>query len=333
MIWKLLHAIYDTNAPLPIDSETLGTALDDIEYFHVAPQFYQLLKRQGKLDTMPILFQERLKVKYDETVLLNVYIRYENEQIIKALEASGIPVIPIKGTHFAAKYFGHIGARSTSDIDLLLQPPDLSRAVDCIRALGFTYQERKIRSHFHVSFSKPSPGLRHSLTVELQWGLLMEGTSKFNVEELWRDAVPLKPYNHVMELSEYHTFYMICLHGWKHGLNSLKYLIDIVQLIQVSGDQIDYDRLFRDAGSHQTYRRLSSTLSVIYRQFPYLENQKPLVLPKRRGDWWDYDALRGKQQQSLKRYVRFLQYQCFDFDSPRHSFTALIHYVESLLNK
>ena len=328
MIWKLLQAIYDPSVPFPTDSNIFDEALADIEYFHIAPPFYQLLMQQGKLASTPVSFQNRLKKKFDETVALNVYIQYENDRIFKAFEACGISVIPMKGVMFATKYFGHIGARATSDIDLLVQAADLSRAEACIRSLGFTSEERPIRSHFHRSFSKPLTGSLPPLTVELHRDLLMDGTSNFSVETLWQDAVPLEPYSRVMELSDYHTFYMICLHGWKHALNSMKYLIDIVQLLHVCSDRIDYDRLLRDAASHQTYKRICSTLSIVYRQFPFLEHRKPLPLPQRRGDWWSYGAIRGKRNRSLMLYFRFLQYQWFDFDTSRHSFAASIHYLE-----
>ncbi|WP_274650951.1 nucleotidyltransferase family protein [Paenibacillus humicola] len=333
MVWKLLHALYNEKAPFPVDSETLDASLDDIGYFRLEPQVYRLLSTQNKLERLPDAHRERLKTKFDESVMLNVYIQFETERLFHAFESRGIDVIPLKGVRFAAKYFGHIGARSTSDIDLLIRPGDADRAADCVRALGFACEEPYIRGHFHAGFSKPLPGRRQPLTVELQWDLLMDGTSNFKPEPMWRDALPLKPYKHVLELSEYHTFYMICLHGWKHGLDSLKYLIDIVQLIRVIGERIDYGELFEDAKAHRTYRRLASTLSVVYRQFPFLEERKPLDLPKRGGTWWCYESIRGKRTASWMRYVRFVRYQWFDFDSPVHGFTASIQYLESLLKK
>ncbi|MCA0756744.1 nucleotidyltransferase family protein [Paenibacillus sp. N4] len=336
MIWKLLQAVYDPNAPFPVDPGIFEAALADIEYFHISPQLYQLLKQQGKLESLPVTFRNRLKSKYDEALALNVYIQYENERIFKAFEAAGISVIPIKGVLFANKYFGHIGARSTSDIDLLIQPADMSRAEAIVRSLGFTNAEPQIRSHFHRSLSKPLPAPLPSLTVELHWDLLMAGTSAFGIGDFWRDALPLEPYSRVMELSEYHTFYMICLHGWKHGLNSLKYLIDIVQLIHVKGDDLPFDTLLRDAASHRTYKRICSTLSIVYRQFPFLERRKPLPLPasRRSGEWWSYDSIRGTEKRSFKRYVRLLQFQWFDFDKPWHGIAASVHYLEpSLRNR
>lgn len=331
MIWTLLQAIYDTSVPIPSEPEHLELALNDIITFHIAPQVYQLLKQQERLGSLPSSFHDRLKLKYEETARTNLYIQYENARILRALEESGIPVIPLKGVLFAKKYFGHIGARVTSDIDLLLQESDMKRAEACIRELGFTCEEKQIRAHFHRSYSKPIAGSQHSLAVELHWGLLMRGTSRLDIAPFWLEAVPLKSYKLVMELSDYHQFYMICLHGWKHGLNSPKYLLDIVQLLEASGDRVCYDRLLREASIHRTYKRIASTLSIVYRQFPYLEARKPLPLPERRGNWWYYDPMRGSKKNAFQRYSRFLQYQWLDFDVPSHSLAAAIHYLESLI--
>ncbi len=43
---------------------------------------------------------------------------------------------------------------------------------------------------------------------------------------MWNDSSTIEGYQHVRELSDLHTFYMICLHGWRHNLDSLKYFID-----------------------------------------------------------------------------------------------------------
>ena len=90
------------------------------------------------------------------------------------------------------------------------------------------------------------------LTVELHWNIVKENTANFQIEEMWNDSSTIEGYQHVRELSDLHTFYMICLHGWRHNLDSLKYFIDIIQLIIHLGDKIDYDELEKMTARHQT---------------------------------------------------------------------------------
>ncbi|WKB35513.1 nucleotidyltransferase family protein [Terrilactibacillus sp. S3-3] len=142
-------------------------------------------------------------------------------------EALGIEVIPLKGVFFAEKYFGHIGARATTDIDLLVKPEQIEEAVKCVKEMGFTDEEKYPSFHYHYVFCKKIFGLSKNIKVEIHQHVLRSKTSELNINSFWEKAIPLKNYKFVKELSNFHTFYYICLHGWKHKLNSIKYFIDI----------------------------------------------------------------------------------------------------------
>jgi len=88
------------------------------------------------------------------------------------------------------------------------------------------------------------------LTVEIHWHFVKETTANFQIESCWQEAVALPAYHYVKRLLDYHTFYMICLHGWRHNLDSPKYVIDLIQLIVTLGDRLCYERLLREAKAH-----------------------------------------------------------------------------------
>ncbi|MDQ0242577.1 hypothetical protein J2S09_000113 [Bacillus fengqiuensis] len=327
MAVHLIQKLYDSRTPLPSDEKFYKQAIEDIEFFSISSIAYHLLKQQGKLDQTPSFFQDRLKKTYHETLYLNLFIKSETKRIFSAFEDAGISMIPLKGVTFAEKYFGHIGARGTSDIDLLIKKSDLQKAIDYVKALGYTTEEEFIPAHFHCSFSKHIPGSPVPLIVEIHWDLLKENTSNLRIEEFWNEATPLKPYNYVMELSDYHTFYMICLHGWKHQMNSLKYFIDIIQMIHVSKEGLDYSRLCKDAASHKTYKRIIRTISIVYAQFPELENQKELPMRRKRKLWWEYEGIREVHAKTARQYVNFAYFQFLDFDTTYHRFIAIVRWL------
>ena len=74
-------------------------------------------------------------------------------------------------------------------------------------------EETRIPYHFHSSYSKPLPMSNIPLTVELHWHIVKENTANFQIEELWNDSTTIEGYQHIKELSDLHTFYLICLHG------------------------------------------------------------------------------------------------------------------------
>lgn len=323
---KWIQALYESEVTL--DSYNYKSLLKEIMEFGVAPQVYSLLKQQGTLNQTPVFFQERLKEQYEENLFLTLFIKNQLTKVLDCFEQAELPAIPLKGVLFAEKYFGHIGARCTSDIDLLIQPEDLERAISAVISLGYTVEEKPIKDHFHCSFSKPIPNSKIPLTIELHWNLLKDDTSKLPIEEFWQGARTIGNYQYIKELSDYHTYYMICLHGWRHNLDSPKHFLDIIQLIYQVGDKVDYIQLLVQARHHRTQKRMIRTLAIVYQQHPYLQKVKPL--PVKRPNLWDYNAFRNGHKKQLKNYLDFVDYSFFSYDSLSHSKREFFSWIKSL---
>lgn len=311
-----ISALYDDDtAPLPSDPRWYWKALEDMEHFTISPQVLSYLKQRNVLQETPIFFQQALKQKGQKAYFQNLWIKKKMNLIFDSFEQLQIPVIPLKGTHFIEKYFGHLSARWTSDIDLLIRPHDLNLAIHCIQSLGYSIAEEPIPSHFHLSFSQPSPRSSFSLTVELHWDLLQENTSQLPIEEFWAESEQLGTFTYVRELSDYHTFYMICLHGWRHQMNSLKYFLDILQTAKVIGPSLDWGRLCRDTQAHKTYHRIHKTLTIVNRHFPQLQPTEGFPLNSRYACWWEYQAIRDHSYKTYRQYFNLFCFEFLDFDS------------------
>lgn len=328
MIIKLLKSLFNQPATLPNEPISYEQLLEDIEFFSISAQIYHQLKKHNLLDQTPLFFQKKLKHNCTNVLYQNIFIKSEWEKIASLFEKNEIATIPLKGVTFAEKYFGNLGARSTSDIDILIKPQNINEAIDLIQSLGFIIEQDPIPSHFHCSFSKSLPNSPIPLTVELHWNFMREDTASLDIEEFWREAQPLQHYHSIYELSDYHTFYMICLHGWRHNLDSLKYFLDIMQLIYVIGDKVDYHTLFQDATSHQTYTRLLRTLSIVYNQFPELQHIKKFDFA-RPTPRWEYQNIRHINRKNINKYVDFIDYQFLSFDTFKHSFVEIRNIVFS----
>lgn len=314
---ELVRILYDNKKSLPQDESFYHLALEDIEHDGIASQVYFLLKQQGRLRQTPPFFQNRLKESYEKGLFQNLLIKNQTDVILKNFESTGIDVIALKGVYFAENHFGHIGARATSDIDLLIHLQDLNKAIEIIKTLGFTVEEEQVPGHFHCSFSKKLFGSFMPLVVELHWNIVKENTSQFNINDLWEQAQQVSQSKYIKELSPNHLFYMICLHGWRHNLDSTKYFIDIIQLIYKLGGKIDYDYLLKLAALHKTLKRLKRTLSIVYHQFPHLHEVKELPF-KLKQTKWEYQNKKG-----LKQYIDFIDYQLFSYDTVKCSLIEL----------
>ncbi|MEH7419047.1 nucleotidyltransferase family protein [Neobacillus drentensis] len=321
MSLEMVTLLYNQNTGMPQEEEFYTRALLDIENEGISSQVFFILKQQGRLKQTPAFFQNRLKENYEKGLFQNLLIRNQMNTILTNFESQSIDVIPLKGVHFAENYFGHIGARGTSDIDLLIRLQDINRAIEIIKDLGFTLEEEQVPGHFHCSFSKTIPGSTIPLVVEIHWNIVRENTSDFRIDDLWDQSVQVGSFKHLKELSPNHLFYMICLHGWRHNLDSTKYFIDIIQLIYILDGQIDYDYLLKLAASHKTLKRLKRTLSIVYHQFHHLDEVKELPF-KIKQTKWEYQNIKG-----LNQYIDFIDYQLFSYDTVRHSLIELVNLI------
>ena len=319
---------------LPLTEEgKYESILSVIEAEGVSPQVYYLLKEKGMLENTPLFFQEKLSELYQERLFLNLYIKNQQTRILESFEENRVAIIPLKGTNFAEKYYGNIGARSTSDIDLLINIKDLSEAICIVKSLGFTKEQEQIKNHFHISLSKNILGSFIPLTVELHWDLVCRNTSNINVADFWNEALPFEGNRYVKELTGFHTFYFMCLHGWRHNMDSPKYFLDIIKVAEVLGNKMDYQKLYTIAKQHQTLKRIIRTLSIVAYHFPHLDFF--MALPKKRTNmWWEaHPIVKDTQPNKLKKYLDFLDYQFFSFDTAKHSLMEFMNYMGSDLEK
>lgn len=317
----LVRALYDLQTELPeVNDNFYMTALQDIKDDGISSQVYFLLKQQGRFDNTPAFFQKELIENYHKGLVQNLFIKNQLVEILRCFDYQEIDVIPLKGVTFAEDVFGHVGSRATSDIDLLIRYQDLEKAIKTIKSLGYSVEEEHIPGHFHCSFSKALPKSEIPLVVEIHWSLLKANTSRFNIGEIWQESRPVGQSLHIKQLSPQHTLYMICLHGWRHNLESMKYFIDIIQVIHVYRNEIDYDQILKIASSHQTLKRMVRTLSIVYEQFPDLQKVKSFPYKRKRAR--EYRPVNWFQQ-----YVDFAEYQFFSYDSIKHSMIEIYNWI------
>ncbi|MGG3192465.1 nucleotidyltransferase family protein [Priestia aryabhattai] len=319
MFIEFIQSLYDQSRPLPENPDDYTSILEDTEHFHLSATVYSLLKQQGRIEQTPIYFQSQLQKEYQTTLYNNLYIKNQLKLVLDTFEANGISAIPLKGILFAETYFGHFSARRTTDIDILIRKEDMEKAKMCIQKLEYNVEGDWPSYHFHRTFSKMMPHSPVPLTIELHRDILRENSSSLEIEQFWKHSTPLEGYKHIKQLSEVHTFYMICLHGWKHGMDSLKYFIDIIQTIHVLNHKIDYNALFKIAKNDQTLKRLTSTLTVVYNQFPHLNQINSFPFNKKSKIWWDYQEIRYGDRQSVKGFKNLIRVHLSEYDRFEHS--------------
>ncbi|RLQ96269.1 nucleotidyltransferase family protein [Falsibacillus albus] len=328
----LIRQIYNPNGKIKMQMNDYHLALHEIEFFQIYPQILFKLKEMGEFESTPSFFQDRLKKRSDEVLYNNLLIKQQVGQICAVFERQEIEAIPLKGINFAERYFGSFAARSTSDIDILIRKEQLAEAVVCVESLGFNKDEPSIAGHFHTTFMKQIPGSKIPLRIELHWNIIKEKTASIPIQQFWNEAACMGEFAYIKELSTYHTFYLMCLHGWRHNMDSLRHFLDIIQIITTYPTEIDFDRLIRDTIEHKTKKRVFRTLSLVYQEFPFLNEIKELPF-KMQYVHWAYRFIKEEKESNIKKYINFIDYQFLSFDTSKHMIYELLSWIRPAARK
>ncbi|MCA1010069.1 nucleotidyltransferase family protein [Halobacillus halophilus] len=291
-----------------------------IQKEQVGSQILHLLKQHHQLDETPGFFQDYLVKESQYSLYQNLFIKSQMNKILDQLELCKIELIPIKGVIFGEKYFGHAGARATSDIDLLVRDEQVGEVVRVVKELGFQYEEEMIEGHFHCSLSKEIPGSSIPLVVEIHWNLMEESNTHLTPAEFFSTAEPYDGYKFVKVLSPAHTFYFMCLHAWRHNLDSARHYLDLIQVISVSQHTIIPGEILEMARKHSTLKRVLRTLSDVYYHYPFLEVWLPF--PELSAPWY-----KKNRNIPLLSYLKFFDYQFLSYDQSIHRLREIFKWI------
>ncbi|WP_394218361.1 nucleotidyltransferase family protein [Halobacillus trueperi] len=306
MIHTFINRIYTNGSFHVLDYHIL---LEEIEKDGVSPQIYGILAQQGRLEETPLFFQMRLLEKVNHNRYSSVFIKCETNRILNQCEKLKYEVIPLKGVYFAEDYFGDFTHRTTSDIDILVRKERVADLIQVVKESGFVEEEPYIAGHFHRSFSKPLPHSEIPLTVELHWGLMRSDNSSVDTEYLWSQAVPFKDYTSIKKLSPTHTFYFMCLHAWRHNLDSIKHDLDVIQALNYMPQSVS--QVLQFAKSHQTYKRMTRTLAILCERYPFL--RETCSSPEIKTLWF-----KKIEKFNWSKPLIFFDYQVLSYDTFQH---------------
>ncbi|MGA9813198.1 MAG: nucleotidyltransferase family protein [Terriglobales bacterium] len=204
-------------------------------------QVYPLVYRNlSDLDFsgVPEAVQSGLRSLYLANALRNQLLAEELARVLSLLGDGGIPVIPLKGVPLALSLFGDPAARVCGDIDILVPPADVTRAIDLILASGYRaeidhpyFSKLALRHGRHFSVVREARGI--SFVLEVHW-ILVQHSSKNTaaVRDLWAEARPQTCFAvPASSLSPEWEFLYLCLHAADHDWQVLKWLVDIHQIV------------------------------------------------------------------------------------------------------
>lgn len=193
------------------------------ERHRITPLVYLSLK--GELDQYPDLLLE-LKKRFDFNRLMALTLKSYETWLEDYLNQHNIKYTFLKGLQIAEKYYGDIAGRHVLDIDILVEEAGINQLHEALLEQGF-YPDPDI-VHFNRSQLSFFRAVNHDLAY-------IRKNQHFNVviEVHWRFRGQLKAFSlhEVRTLDKVEELLYLCTHGTEHAWFRLKWLCDILQVI------------------------------------------------------------------------------------------------------
>lgn len=265
-LFRLCLGLHPSESRLDSIRRTLSPELDWEHIFRFAerqglvPLLYHQFKR-FHFDSIPAEYQERFKNGYRANVARALILSDELLALTEELRSQGIDSLPYKGPLLGAIAFGDPALRCFIDLDIIVRPRDVSKAIQILQARGY-HAARKvdarqtqmlIASQHNIQFERDNG----HLIVELHWRVAADFfASALSPEYLW-DNLESVILNKVQlnSLPFEELLLALCIHGARHMWDRLSQICDIAALIGADR-RIDWQRLLAIAKAADVERML-----------------------------------------------------------------------------
>jgi hypothetical protein len=235
------------------------------------PLVYRNLRELGFPATSNEVRTE-LKCACIKTALQNHLASNELAVLLHRLSNAVVQVVPLKGVQLANSLFGDPAMRVCDDIDLLVPPSKLNRALEVIRLAGYGdafddsfFRKLDLQHGRHFSFRRHFAG-RSSL-IEVHWRLVQHSSrDSLAVQDLWGEVQDAYCFGApVCRLSPEWQLLYLCIHAADHDWRGLKWLVDIHQLcLTQPPNWLQLKQKAERFGLDRVVRRTLATCSLLF---------------------------------------------------------------------
>lgn len=254
-----------------LDNQGWSALLFEAERQGVTPLLYTVLSPLKTAHNLRIPILDGLYQDFLSTAGQNLITLHSTNLLISALRSADIPTAGLKGIYLLESVYENIGARTMTDIDILVRKKDLAACLSVMNDLGyhpstyFSLDDQNIDTK-HI----PPMEKGHETSVEVHWTLLEENEPfTLNADALWdrmRSAVIANVEALTLGLED--LILHLSLHlTYQHYLNlGLRGLMDIGMIIHKDRALIDWQKLATIAKSWGSERVTALTLKLVETQ-------------------------------------------------------------------
>ena len=230
-----IRARIRSSARGPIDWDKL---CELAAYHRVQPLLYQRLTEHATM-LPPENGLAELGARYRAGAARNLNLTGELISLTRAFTAAGVPILPHKGPLLALAAYGDLALRQYFDLDILIHPSDLPRAIAILDQLGY-------RPAQDLAWLSPSALLRWSgemsytsqsgVSVDLHWRLTPSHYPvQLDPEILWSNRTFITIAGALLPtIMPEALALLLAVHGAKHCWEALGWLADLAWLLDAN---------------------------------------------------------------------------------------------------
>jgi hypothetical protein len=174
--------------------------------------------------------------RHDESSQYSLLLTAHLMKLLRLFDSAGVPVITLKGPVLSQQLYGDPGVRASVDLDLLVPPDSVERAVRVLEAQGYALESslawlgvnRLTGRCTELTLRGPD-----GTGVDLHWASApVDHPCQIRPDRLWSSivSVPLAGRS-VPALAPECLLLYLCIHGARHCWTKLRWLCDVAMLV------------------------------------------------------------------------------------------------------
>ena len=248
--------------------------LNDARSLEISPILWWAFKDLD-LSSIPQDITDQFRFEYKENFARNMVLSDRLAWLCRTFEDNAIPFVPVKGLILADQTFPSEALRSLCDLDVLIRPESLSKAVQILSQNGLLLAGRDslfdvdLDKHRDVQFVGALKGFDYVL--ELHWKF-KDTFIKLQQDVVWNNLVDyewngLKLRVFSPELTLLHLIHHLHYQGF-----TLKILMDVAATLKTYESSLDWDQVLRLADNFKmkwcVYLALECACSLMDQPYP-----------------------------------------------------------------
>jgi hypothetical protein len=227
----------------------------------LVPLLYTHLKAVAE-DVVPHAVYGALREEFTTNAAKNLALAVELLAVTELLDSQGVRALPYKGPTLAQCIYGSLAARQMKDVDILVGPADIDRAVSLLATREYSPVTRllpgarRLGLEYQCVLTRPSDGT----IIELHWSIVPRTMAPpVTLDHLWPSRLHTAMLGRtVASPSHEDTLVILCIHGSKHQWARLEWICGVAELLR--SKPLDWLKVLARAERWHATRMLSTGL-------------------------------------------------------------------------